>query len=145
MCALSFDLDQDPSLEDLGLLSEGLTQHNLEIAGERAITDAGRFAIFARNPQGEIVGGIYAHLRWDWLHVKMLWVRPDARGTGAGSRLLRQAEREALARRIEHSQLETTDFQALDFYQRHGYEVFAALEGKPKGHTWYYLKKELGL
>jgi hypothetical protein len=43
---------------------------------------------------------------------------------------------------IDNIHLETTSFQALDFYLKNGYEVFGQLEGKPAGHTWYYLKKE---
>jgi hypothetical protein len=41
------------------------------------------------------------------------------------------------------SHTETADFQALDFYLKSGYEVFGKLEGKPKGTTWYFIKKVL--
>lgn len=42
-----------------------------------------------------------------------------------------------------NAHLETAEFQALAFYLKHGYEVFGRLPGKPAGHTWYYLKKDL--
>lgn len=41
-------------------------------------------------------------------------------------------------------QVETLSFQAIGFYLKSGYQVFAQLDDKPPGHTWYYLKKELG-
>ena len=40
--------------------------------------------------------------------------------------------------------LDTFDFQAKDFYLKHGYEVFGVLEDCPKGHKRYYMKKVLG-
>ena len=43
---------------------------------------------------------------------------------------------------VHRAYLETTDFQALDFYVGLGYEVFAQLENQPPGHTCYYMKNE---
>jgi hypothetical protein len=37
----------------------------------------------------------------------------------------------------------TYDFQALLFYERLGYEQFAALEDYPPGHSRHFLKKRL--
>jgi protein subunit release factor A len=53
-------------------------------------------------------------------------------------------EAEAAARDIRKVQVETLSFQAIGFYLKQGYEIFAQLDDKPPGHTWYYLKKELG-
>ena len=39
--------------------------------------------------------------------------------------------------------LDTFDFQAKDFYLKHGYEVFGVLEDCPKCHKRYYMKKVL--
>jgi hypothetical protein len=41
------------------------------------------------------------------------------------------------------SHLDTFDFQARDFYERNGYELFGALDDCPPGHKRYYLKKAL--
>lgn len=75
------------------------------------------------------------------LHIETLWVDGAYRGRDVGSELIRRAERMALSRGITRSHVETTSFQALPFYAKHGYEVFGQFE-KPVGHTWYYLKKE---
>jgi len=39
--------------------------------------------------------------------------------------------------------LETASFEARPFYEKLGYEVFAALEDYPPGHTKFYLRKRL--
>ena len=39
--------------------------------------------------------------------------------------------------------LKTFDFQAKEFYLKHGYEVFGVLEDCPADHQRYYLKKKI--
>jgi len=53
------------------------------------------------------------------------------------------AEEEARRRGCHSVHLDTLSFQALPFYQKHGYAVFGALENHPVGHTRYFLKKKL--
>ena len=65
------------------------------------------------------------------------------RGHGLGSRLLLAAEDLAVSRGCRGSWLGTFDFQARDFYERHGYGVFATLPGFPPGHTHFHLWKAL--
>ena len=40
--------------------------------------------------------------------------------------------------------LDPFDFQAKEFYEKNGFEVFGILENCPPGHTRYYMKKEIG-
>jgi len=87
---------------------------------------------------------VHGEIFWDWLYVKTLWVSTEYRGRGIGRHLLSEIEETALQRGFRGSHLETTSFQALDFYQKLGYEIFGELEGKPAGTTWYFLKKVLG-
>ena len=87
--------------------------------------------------------GLIGEIAWGWLHIDILWVDERVRGGGVGSDLLTYAEDESIAMDSPRAYLETTDFQALGFYQKQGYEVFAELPDQPPGHTCYYLKKEL--
>jgi len=48
-----------------------------------------------------------------------------------GTQLLQAAEQEAHARGCQYMILDSYDFQAPGFYQKHGYEVFAVLEDHP--------------
>jgi GNAT superfamily N-acetyltransferase len=80
---------------------------------------------------------------WGWLMIDGLWVAPDLRGRGLGSRLLDSAETLAVRRGCSSAWLGTFDFQARPFYERHGYVVFAELPGFPMGHTHFHLRKDL--
>jgi GNAT superfamily N-acetyltransferase len=90
-----------------------------------------------------VIGGIHGEIFYDWLHIDTFWVDETHRGQGIGTRLLAQIEETALGKGCHGSHLETIDFQALGFYLKNRYAVFGQLEDKPKGSTWYYLKKKL--
>lgn len=57
--------------------------------------------------------------------------------------LLQYVERIAKDQQCHIAHLDTFDFQAKDFYLKQGYSIFGTLENAPKGHCWYYMKKDL--
>ena len=80
---------------------------------------------------------------WGWLLVDILWLDEPLRGAGLGTKLLRQAEAEAQEAGCSRAVLDTLEFQALPFYERHGYSVFGVLEDYPPGFRRYHLQKKL--
>lgn len=95
-----------------------------------------------KSDDGAIVGGIYGATMWQWLMIDGLWVASSLRGQGFGKKLLLAAESTAVARGCVGSWLGTFDFQASNFYQALGYQVFAELPGFPPGHTHFHLRKD---
>jgi len=57
--------------------------------------------------------------------------------------MLEHVENEAIALRGTVSHCDTFDFQANDFYLKHGYSIFGVLEDCPPGHKRYYISKKL--
>ena len=135
-----YDTLRDPPVALVQTISEGLDTYNRAAVGNYSYT---RLVVVARHPADltRLVGGLFGDLLWGWFHIEALWVDQAWRGRGVGSRLLQQAETAAGVAGITRIHLETTSFQALDFYRRHGYTVFATLPDKPPGATWYYLTK----
>ncbi|MFJ1606873.1 GNAT family N-acetyltransferase [Streptomyces sp. NPDC088253] len=100
--------------------------------------------VWALDADGALAGGLVGHTWTTWLHVTYLWVDAPHRGAGLGGRLLAEAERLAHEERgCRNSRLETWDFQAPEFYKKHGYEVVCVIPDYPPGITEYTLTKQL--
>ncbi|MEV7992536.1 N-acetyltransferase [Streptomyces sp. NPDC086077] len=100
--------------------------------------------VWVLDATGDLAGGLVGHTWATWLHVTYLWVDGRHRGSGLGSRLLTEAERIAREkRRCTAARVETWDFQAPDFYRRHGYEVVGTIPDYPPGITEFTLTKRL--
>ncbi|MBM7709905.1 GNAT family N-acetyltransferase [Enterococcus lemanii] len=99
---------------------------------------------FAAWENDQVAGGIVAKQTYESLYVQLLAVSPSYRGRQVGSRLLEAIEQIAQEQDLIHITLTTKSYQALDFYLKHGYEVFGEVADLPmRGVTKYYLKKRL--
>lgn len=125
---------------DWDLIGGGISDFNAQQAGD----DSGTYICFAvQSPGGEAVGGLIGVVHYAWLLIQLMYLPEDLRGQGYGSRLLALAEDEARQRGAAHAYLDTFSFQALEFYRKHGYQVFGELQDFPKGHTRYFMTKNL--
>jgi GNAT superfamily N-acetyltransferase len=89
----------------------------------------------------DFVGGLAGFTAWDWLFVKWLWIREDARRAGLGARALEAAEAEARKRGCHAAWLDTLNRAARDLYLRHGYAVFGELADFHSGQSRYFMQK----
>lgn len=142
MSQLTLTHEDDPEAVDVTTLSDGLSAH----AAPVLTTDSSGFepvAVFARDANGAIRGGVYARINWEWLHVSLLWVHDELRGTGLGTQLMAEIETLAIDRGCDKAHLDTFSYQARPFYERLGYEVFAELADYPRGHSRIFMRKAL--
>jgi ribosomal protein S18 acetylase RimI-like enzyme len=95
-----------------------------------------------RNDDNDIVGGIVGTYYWKCLHINFFWIDETVRGSGFGTKLLKEMENFAVEKKCRLIQLDTFSFQAPEFYRKKGYEVFATLNGYPseKDSRFYYVK-----
>jgi GNAT superfamily N-acetyltransferase len=89
----------------------------------------------------EFVGGLAGFTAWNWLFVKWLWIREDARGAGLATQALSAAEAEARKRGCHAAWLDTLNPIARDVYARHGYTAFGELPDFHNGHSRYFMQK----
>lgn len=93
---------------------------------------------------GNIIAGCVARMYcWNVTYVDTLWVDETYRGKGLGAKLLEEVEKTAKEKGCYLIHLDTFDFQAKEFYEKQGYEVFGVLDNCPTEHCRYYLKKNL--
>jgi GNAT superfamily N-acetyltransferase len=97
-----------------------------------------------RDASSRIVGGMWGATGYGWLFTQLLVVPDAARGQGVGTRLMKLAEQEAMARGCHSAWLDTHEFQARGFYERLGYVSFGELRDYPHGFARIFMQKQLG-
>jgi GNAT superfamily N-acetyltransferase len=102
------------------------------------------FQNYVIKENGKVIAGISALIYlWGILYIDVLFVEEEHRKKGLGKILLNKVEQEAVNQGSTLVHLDTFDFQAREFYEKEGYEVFGVLSDCPPGHNRYYLKKIL--
>jgi len=118
----------------------GIHNFNEQKAGDNQYK---QLCFVLRSSDQKIVGGLIGATHWNWLYVELLFVKEEYRGHGYGHRLLEIAEEEARKRGAKNAYLDTFSFQAPNFYEQHGYQIFGELKDFPDGHQRYFLTKQL--
>lgn len=124
-----------------GELGRKLRHFNYAAVGE--YPEQQYIRIDARDENDRLLGGIRGFVFLYWLNVEVLFVEEDARGTRLGSRLLAEAERQAVALGAKNARLDTFEWQARGFYLKHGYEEYARIDDYAPGFYLAYMKKSL--
>lgn len=135
-----FIMNNNPSKNEIDFIRKALFEFNSAIVGEDGYEPLN---IIEQDAAGNIIGGILGGTYWGWMYIDILWVREDCRRKGLGSKLLIEAEKEAIRRDCHHVHVDTMSWQAPKFYEKHGYETIAILPDIPKGNQKYLLMKSL--
>jgi len=131
---LRLDVTLAPAAADLRAIEDGIDTFNARHIGHDQSV-----AVFLRDGEGRVRGGAVGWvLSTDFL-LSLLHVDADLRGQGHGSAILRDVERHAVAHGCRRLTLDTYDFQAPDFYRRHGYVQIGRIDDFVHGHgrTWF--------
>jgi GNAT superfamily N-acetyltransferase len=135
---------EESSREEYGLVDNGIVEYNLSkvpFTQEPSFISINRVI---KGPNGDLLAGINSILYcWHCLNIDVLWVNAEFRKEGYGSALLNEVEKIAKEKGCKLIHLDTFDFQAKDFYLKHGYEIFGVLEDCPMEHKRYYMKKNI--
>jgi GNAT superfamily N-acetyltransferase len=75
--------------------------------------------------------------------LKHLVVTRERIRAGIGSRLLSEFENRCRSLGCHKVRLETADYQARPFYEKHGYMVAAKLNDDRFGHVWFIMERRL--
>jgi len=124
-----------------------LMYHDFDHIGYYTHEDIG---VYIKDKTNQIQGGILGQIGLDRLYIQNNWVHKEYRNQGVGSILLYRIEEWAKAKGMRLAWLTTTEYLALDFYKKRGYQVFATLpfyNKNPAGerikYEEYFMQKEL--
>jgi ribosomal protein S18 acetylase RimI-like enzyme len=130
----------DPSKEETDLIFNGLVEFNESRVGDARFKE---FGILASGESEATIAGLLGHTLWNGFFISAFWVAESVRRKGIGRQLLARAEELAVQNGCDHIHLDTFDFQAREFYEKSGFQIFGTIEDYPIGHKRYYLVKKL--
>jgi GNAT superfamily N-acetyltransferase len=136
-----YELTDDPPPGAFQKMWEPLLAFNEQTVGDGK---SRTLAILLKDPATEeIIGGLWGRSLWGSMLVDIVFVPQALRGNRIGTRLLQQAEAEAICRGCRDMWLDTFAFQARAFYEKLGFTVFGRLDGPAPIFPRFFLKKIL--
>jgi ribosomal protein S18 acetylase RimI-like enzyme len=138
---VEFDLcvSSAPEAADVALIQSLIREETLALSGQPEDRD---LAVEARR-HGELVGACYGGTWGATCELESLWVSPDLRRSGLGTRLLEAAESEAARRCCQQVVLLTHRIQVPGFYEQRGYEIVGRVGNYPWGSDALWYRKRL--
>lgn len=92
---------------------------------------------------GNIIAGAAAKTFGLWMLLDNLWVSDQLRGQKVGSKILKELEIVAKNRGCKFVLLDTLNFQAKPFYEKHGYVLQWTQKDYPQSGCKYFMVKDL--
>jgi len=139
---IKIDLLESPTEKDYGFLSEKFSEYlQIRYPNLPPESEDKKFIVIAHDEAGDYIGAISCNCYWDGLEIDTFWVKESHRGRKIGSMLLEKAETIGANNGAVIAFLKT--FDAKQFYEKHGYEIYGVLENRPIGTSLYHLKKRL--
>jgi GNAT superfamily N-acetyltransferase len=131
--------DPDPAAKQAA--GDALYGHNIRQTG---VADRRPIATTVTDPAtGTIIGGLWGRTELGLLFIDMAFLPEELRGQRIGGRLLVLIEAEARRRGCRHAVVETSTFQAPDFYRRHGFTELGRVPFDLPGQARIFLHKAL--
>ena len=136
---MRLDLTDSPDADDEAYVIDQTRAYN----GRFVQGEAQRLCVFARNNDGQIIGGLTAKTYWQYLDISFLWVDERHRKFGHATALMSAAETEARGRGCKQAIVDTFSFQAPEFYRKLGYSEWGRLTEMAGKHVRHFFRKPL--
>ena len=134
---IRLDNTESQKAQEIGNLIRSYNRSKREAAESEPLN------LYVEDDSGQLMAGLVAETFGNWLEIEYLFVKEDLRGQGIGSQLLHQAESEAKKRNCRFAFVNTYQFQAPAFYQKHGYKEVFTLKDYPYTGQRHYYQKDL--
>ncbi|GLX79362.1 N-acetyltransferase GCN5 [Thalassotalea insulae] len=137
---MKIEVLDNPEQELIDYLNKKIADYNWE---RWEVNERLPLAIQIKNDNDEVIAGAAARSFGDWLLLDTLWVSEALRGQDVGSQILKEVEQAGKNRGCKKCLLDTLNFQAKPFYEKHGYQVQWIQKGYPKTGCKYFMVKQL--
>ncbi|MCK4934450.1 MAG: GNAT family N-acetyltransferase [Simkaniaceae bacterium] len=134
---IDFDLSENPSQNGVDFLTQKINESTVGYG------KAYSFAIFARDRNGNLIGGLNGSVIYHMIYTDQLWVDMQYRKQGVGKQLMERVHSYGKGKKCSLAMVATMSFQAPIFYQKIGYSVEFSKEGFGNAGTYLLLSKKL--
>jgi ribosomal protein S18 acetylase RimI-like enzyme len=135
---VNIEVIDEPEQSLIDYLDQKISEFNWQ---NWEVSERKHLAVQIKNEQGDVIAGAVARSFGDWLLLKTLWVSQSLRGQAIGSKILAEIEQAGQARGCKKCLLDTLNFQAMPFYQKHGYKIEWIQKNYPKTGCKYFMVK----
>ncbi|WP_246140916.1 GNAT family N-acetyltransferase [Bacillus marasmi] len=137
-------IDTEWNIDDSPYIRQRLREYNIKHLSEKDVDFVDEdFCFKVKDEVGNILGGVSGNTKMQSLFIQFLWIDESIRGKGFGKKLIRRVENFAVEKKCRFIKVDTFSFQAPDFYQSLGFEIYGKVEDFPEGHNHYFLIKKL--
>lgn len=102
-----------------------------------------KIVAFTARIDGKLIGVVSVMIKWSQLHIKTMIVDSAFRKQGIGSKLIKKVLEYGKEHNCVNVFVETSNFQAPEFYKKMGFIVEFIRTGYSNGYSYYYLRYNL--
>ncbi len=93
--------------------------------------------------EDKLVGGSIGFIKYNWYFLDMLYIDEEYRRRNIGTNLINELENFAKKENLTGIRTDTWDFQAKEFYEKMGFNLFGEIKDCPLGTINYFFEKKL--
>lgn len=135
-----FEIQKPLRLEDESLITTLIDQ---DTQLKKVLKPVESFGIFFKDSSKKILAGLTGYFFYGSLHIDQLWVDPNLRDQGIGSKLILESEIIAKKEGCLFLTVNTMDFQALEFYKKNQFSIEFIREGFFLDSKMYLMRKQI--
>ena len=132
--------ESTPRPEDVQWLCDGIMHNAKNVRDLEAVEF---FGVFLRDDQGTLQGGLNGDILYGGMYISQLFIAKPLQLMGYGSQLMQKADALAREKQCNFISVNTMDFEALAFYQKHGFQIEFSRHGYRNGSVFHFLRKDL--
>ena len=128
---------QEEQIEDIETRLEDFDEEHITYSMDGCIQ-------IGMEDNGQLIAGLDAEITtFKILYVSTLFVDPEYRRKGIGTRLIREMEKRAAAMGVNTIRLDTFDWQGKEFYEALGYQCAGHYTNADDGYSEYFFVKRI--
>lgn len=138
MNSIEYSIENNPAASDDKVIRNGIVDFNAQIIKEKS----SHFSVFAKDGT-QIIGGALIWEHSDALYIDVLWCNEQYRKQGIGTTIITMIDDAAKNKGLPKIFVDTYEFQAQDFYKKHGFYCIGTIPKYLKDYDRIFMRKDV--